>query len=76
MRCSSFKTDADSFDKQNSNNELGPRQLTNQATKYSNVNPEIIESDSRIIVVCEGVEGSKSSSILKYVTQTTHFSND
>lgn len=76
MWCSSFETDADSFDKQNSNNELGQRQLTNQATKYSNVNSEIIESDSRVIAACEGVEGSKSSSILKHVTQATNFSND
>lgn len=68
MWCSSFKTYAHSFDKQNSNNELGQRQLTNQATKYSNVNSEIIESDSRMIVACEGVEDSKSSFILKYVT--------
>lgn len=55
MWCSSFKTDPDSSDKQNSNNELGQRQLTNQATKYSNVNSEIIESDRRFIVACEGV---------------------
>ncbi len=76
MWCSSFETDAHSIDKQNSNNELGQRQLTNQATKYSNVNSEIIESDSRMIVACEGVESSKSSSILKHVTQDTNFSSD
>ncbi len=49
-----------SFDKQTSSNKLHQQMTDNQATKYSNVNSEILEHDDKKIVACEGLEGSKA----------------
>src|SRR6187551_1727926 len=51
-----------SFDKQTSSNELHQQMTENQATKYSNVNPEILKPDNKTIVVAlDSIKGSTIS---------------
>ena len=49
------------FDIESSRNELHLQQSRNHATKYSNVNPDILEFDSKKIAAIEGLTGLKDS---------------
>ena len=63
------------FDIQTSSSELHQQLINNQATKYSNINPDIIEPDGKKLIVREGLEGSKPRSQSQNIQNATELSN-
>ncbi len=64
-----------SSENHNSNNELHQQIADNQATEYSNINSENIESDSKKMAAHEDLESSKAPEQYQSIQCATEFSN-